>query len=105
MIRQPVIKRCYFSRERDHVAAQESTGADSYVATVLRSTEKKSDCCHMIEITRLSCDLSFMSDNNSNNSSAAALSNAFTQIYRLKDVSSEAVFRGSCFDELFWQSF
>ena len=41
MIRQPVIKRCYFSRERDHVAAQESTGADSYVATVLRSTEKK----------------------------------------------------------------
>ena len=59
----------------------------------------------MIEITRLSCDLSFMSDNNSNNSSSAALSNALTQIYRLKDVSSEAVFRGSCFDELFWQSF
>lgn len=105
MIRQPVIKRCYFSRERDHVAAQESTGADSYVATVLRSTEKKFDCCHMIEITRLSCDLSFKSDNNSNNSSAAALSNALTQIYLLKDVSSEAVFRGSCFDELFWQSF
>ena len=41
MIRQPVIKRCYFSRERDRVARQESTGADSYAATVLRFPEKK----------------------------------------------------------------
>ena len=38
MIRQLVVFR---SRERDRVARQESTGADSYAATVLRFPEKK----------------------------------------------------------------